>query len=299
MNKATPTLERGPRPIQGRSQRIWLVVAIVIEVIWLGILAWLAIQATRGNAFAQDPDASIAADEKSMVQEAYLATYQGWSSDEVLLQDELQRTFLAACRERDPRIPAARCNWLLLNLRKAGQLPGDVTRRRDDATGEFQHIAEIAARFVQDKRGLNTDRVLCDPTARAEFDALALEIAPDVDPYLVRKAALGLRKARRLRPELIIRVADWGRRVAEFPASELHQHPDRIPELPGVYIFRDATGYLYVGEALHLRSRLVSHLRQSDRESLAGYLAEQGLETSSITVEIHSFPADSRARESM
>jgi hypothetical protein len=40
---------------------------------------------------------------------------------------------------------------------------------------------------------------------------------------------------------------------------------------------------------------LKSHLDESDRKSLANYLREQGVE--SISIEIHSFPADSRMKD--
>jgi len=44
-----------------------------------------------------------------------------------------------------------------------------------------------------------------------------------------------------------------------------------------------------------LRNRLKTHLDESDRKSLANYLKEKGVE--SITIEIHSFDPQSRAKE--
>ena len=103
---------------------------------------------------------------------------------------------------------------------------------------------------------------------------MAGRLADDIEPYLLRKAALGLRKARRLRPEWVVRVADWGRQVATYSLSELRASPDKVLAQPGVYLFYDSTGYLYIGEAANLRQRLQQHLANSDRPSLADYLQQ-------------------------
>ena len=119
-------------------------------------------------------------------------------------------------------------------------------------------------------------------------------LAADVEPYLMRKAAFGLRKNRRLVPELIVRIADWDRKISVHRAAVLSADPTIIPATPGIYIFRDRTGYLYIGESKDLRQRLTQHLHDSDRQSLANYLRRSGIEQA--TVEIHAFPKDSRAR---
>jgi excinuclease UvrABC nuclease subunit len=105
--------------------------------------------------------------------------------------------------------------------------------------------------------------------------------------YQLRKAALGLRKARKLQPELIKRVANWKTEVLEYDAESLASELDLIPRKPGIYIFRDATGYLYIGEAGNLRLRVAQHLDHSDRRALAHYFWEAGL--SGIVVELHAF----------
>ena len=63
--------------------------------------------------------------------------------------------------------------------------------------------------------------------------------------------------------------------------------------LPGVYIFRDSTGYLYIGQSNNLRTRLTKHLSGSDRKALAKYLGEQDLDR--ITLEMHVFGPGSPA----
>ena len=233
---------------------------------------------------------------REVVREAFLTARDGWSTDEVLLNDALNRRFLDECRKRLPEADPTHCNWALLNLRKSGALRGvRTTKRRHDRHDDYWHAAEIAARFLQDKYELSIDRVLCCPQLREEFDRVARSVAPDVEPYRLRKAALGLRKARRLRPELVVRIADWDRRVLTFPAEQVVKNPDLVPEAPGVYIFRDRTGYLYIGESSDLRRRVAKHLDHSDRKSLARYLWKNGL--AGVTVEVHAFDPTSKAKE--
>lgn len=230
-----------------------------------------------------------------IVQEAFAATHDGWSADEVILNDTLNTQFIQHCHNRLPDACATHCNWALMNLRKAGKLKTKATKRRNDRHDEYLHAAEIAARFLHDKHELTIDRVLCSAEYRREFDGVAQSVAPGVSAYLLRKAALGLRKARRLRPELVLRVADWGKQVLTLPAAQIVKNPDVVPDQPGIYVFRDPTGYLYVGESSSLRIRVAKHLDHSDRKSLAHYLWQTGV--GQITVELHAFDPDSKARE--
>ena len=230
------------------------------------------------------------------VRQAFSETHDGWSSDEVLLKDELNKKFLEKCQELFQGADPTHCNWALLNQRKAGHLKGiATTRRRRDQHDDYLYAAEIAARTVQDKHELSIDRVLCSPPLRREFDDLAASVAPEVSPYLLRKAAFGLRKARQLRPELVARVADWNRQVRTYSAEQILAEPDRVSAGPGIYIFRDQSGYLYIGESSNLRERVTKHLDHSDRKSLAHYLWQHGVQD--ITVEMHVFDANSKARE--
>src|SRR5262249_2292328 len=142
---------------------------------------------------------------------------------------------------------------------------------------------------------LTIDRVLCDPKTRVEFDTVAQSISSETSAYRLRKAALKLRKNRQLKPELIKKIANWGVRVEAYPAERLLADFDLIPRLPGVYIIRDKTGYLYIGEAGNLRGRVEKHLDHSDRKSVAHYLWQNGFDD--LSVEIHSFRADSDGRK--
>jgi len=242
-----------------------------------------------------DLDAATRREVKDVARLAYVLVHDGWSTDEVLLQDELNAKYLAECGKRMPDVRAFDFNWALLNLRKAGELR-DVrsTKRRRDRHDEYLHAAEIAARFLEDRYKVNTDRVMCEPELRAEYDKVTKAIVPDVESYLLRKASFTLRKSRRLKPELVSRDVDWKEQIVVFPASEIAETPELIPNGPGVYIFRDETGYLYIGESSKLRDRLKKHLDNSDRQSLASYLKAEGIE--GIVIEVHAFDPDSAAR---
>ena len=236
-----------------------------------------------------------------VVRAAFTQTHDGWSVDEVLVRDGLNAKFVARCQSLWPSLTRRECNWRMLNQRKRGGFPTATRRmaRQDDSADRA--AAEIAARTLEDFTGLNIDRVLCDPDARREFDELAHQLAPRAPLDRLRRTALGLRKERRLQPELLIRVADWERRVLVLSVAELVARPSLIPREPGVYLFFDATGYLYIGEAANIRQRLREHLGGSDRHNLAYYLAQQGLtKESGVYVEVHSFAVDSPAnRRSM
>ncbi len=226
---------------------------------------------------------------------AFLEVHDGRSTDDVVIDPDLNARFLARCCELNPGVDARESNWTLMNLRKASGLGKVTTKKVTLNHSEYVHASQIAARLMEDKFQLTVDRVLCDPESRREFDKIALQIAPDVTVYRLRKAALGLRKAHRLKPEIIKRVAKWGRAILEFPAESLLADPDKIPRHPGVYLFRDDSGYLYIGEAGNLRTRVPNHLDHSDRKALAHYFWEQGV--TKIIVELHAFEPNSDARQ--
>lgn len=230
-----------------------------------------------------------------VVTTAFQEVHDGWSTDEVVLKDDLNQKFLAKCKEKLPEEPPADFNWTLLNLRKAGKLGSVTTKRARQDHDDYQHAAEIAARYLQDKYDQTIDRLLCDPERRTEFDKAASVITPDVEPYRLRKAAFGLRKARQLQPELVVRAVDWNREIITLPAADIVANGKLVPDAPGVYIFRDASGYLYVGESSSLKQRVNQHLDESDRKSLAHYLKEKG--NRDITVELHVFGKDTPAKE--
>jgi predicted GIY-YIG superfamily endonuclease len=231
---------------------------------------------------------------REVVRDAFLATHRGYSTDDVVICDKLNEQFIFLCKSRLPHIADKEFNWALINLRKRGQLGAVATHKERVNYEDFLHASEISARFLYDKYGVNTDRAFCDPQLRREFDNIAVSISPGINPYLLRKGALRLRKARQLKPELVPRIVDWRTDVLDFPAQKVAENPEVIPQKPGVYIFRDTSGYLYIGESENLYLRVKKHLDHSDRKSLARYFWSNELRT--VIVEIHVFDPNSNAR---
>ena len=88
-------------------------------------------------------------------------------------------------------------------------------------------------------------------------------------------------------------MTDWQRTIREAPLAELRDALGTVSEGPGIYIFRDATGYLYIGQAANLRERMKQHLLDSDRVALAKYIAAS--DPNAIRIELHEFDANSPA----
>jgi len=231
---------------------------------------------------------------REIVGQAFIAVHDGRSTDDVVIDPQLNANFLTECTRLSPEISQFDANWTLLNLRKSSSLGSVTTTSRRLQHKDYQHASQIAARLLEDRFQLTVDRILCDPSRRNQFDDIALSIAPDVSIYALRKSALGLRKSRRLRPEIVKRVASWDCEIFTFDAEDLLKDLNQIPRKPGIYLFRDHTGYLYIGEAGSLRVRVAKHLDHSDRKALAHYFWQQGI--SQIVVELHAFDPKSEAR---
>lgn len=247
-----------------------------------------------------DPFANWSSQEKkkleSFVDSAFSETHQGFSADELLLDDRLRMKFVAMCQQSDLDATEFQYCWALLNLRKAGKLSKKSTKRRPAADLEsILPLAESAARSIQDEHNVSTDKMIAHPELRKQFDDLILNLNSDADVYAYRKAAFRLRKTRKLKPELIVRVADWNKVVSRKLASEFAENLGSVPAKPGVYLFFDQSGYLYIGEAKNLRDRLKQHLDESDRASLANYFKQNKL--SKIQIEIHAFDPQSDGRK--
>ncbi|MEQ1826825.1 MAG: GIY-YIG nuclease family protein [Pirellula sp.] len=228
---------------------------------------------------------------------AFEKASDGWSVDELLLQDELRANFMHQCALQETllqkKFSDKQLFERLVQIRKAGKLPLKSTQRSRADLEAWHPIAEIASRQMVDKYNLNVDQWLVDPDALKRFDQLALEIDANADGYAVRKAALQLRKSRRLQPELLARVVDWKRTIQSMSVSQAEAALLSLPTNPGVYIFRDESGYLYIGQSNNLKTRLTKHLDRSDRKSLSSYLkSKQGDE---ITLELHIFEEGSPA----
>lgn len=230
------------------------------------------------------------------IRESFEKVHEGFSSDELIVDDRLFSAFMVELG-MDPQDASSNATQnaaalMLLKLRKSGKLNVKTVRSRREDVSEIIDTAEIAIRTVLDRHGVSIDQVLCDPELRLELQSEAETISPGVVPRLVRKAVLKLRKVRRLRPELVLRVAQWQTEVRTESVADLVL--EAVPESPGIYLFRSDEGYLYVGEAKNLRERMQQHLVGSHNSGLAGVLANQ---RDSLTLELHIFGKDSPGKQ--
>lgn len=205
---------------------------------------------------------------------AFEAVHAENSVDRVIADPRLNTAFVEECQRQGLDAAAATFNRALLNLRKAGSLRGLKSRSaplgNDDS---YRFAAEMAARHMERRDGVTLDDILCDPALAAEFDRLAACISPGFTPLQYRWSALNLRKARRLPPELLARVAP-PQQILSLPVREVDL--DSVPPKQGLYLFFTGNECLYVGEAENLRNRVAKHLDHSDNKGLARWLWDQG-----------------------
>lgn len=137
------------------------------------------------------------------VMRAFFSIHKGNSTEDVIINDSLRGAFLKACDDELDKLGLSRhtefdYNWTLESLRKQGKLGGVFNRNKrrasfvDDA--DFRLAKEAAEKIMDTTLRNEIDRVMCDPRLRLKFDEKARKIAPGVNIYLVRKAALNYRK---------------------------------------------------------------------------------------------------------
>jgi site-specific DNA-methyltransferase (adenine-specific) len=157
------------------------------------------------SAFARIQDGPVRRDNafENAVIRAFFSSHEGESTEEVIINDSLRDAFLKACdaelaklhlsprEERD-------YNWALETLRKEGKLGGVFNRRKRRIASvkdaDFKLAKEAAKTIMSARLTKDIDRVMCDPDLRKQFDEESRKVAPGIDPYLVRKAALNYRK---------------------------------------------------------------------------------------------------------
>ncbi len=232
---------------------------------------------------------------KALVRNAFLAVRNSFSPGRVVADPDLNKLYIAECRRLGLADSTKSLNQQLLNLRKASDLKGlprscRTTLRNQD---EYRFATEIAARHLERQKGVTVDEIICDPDLVQKFDAIATSLAPGFTPFQYRWAALNLRKAKKLKPELLSRVAP-----AEKISLGLVTNLDviSISSRQGLYIFYDPESKqtLYVGEATNLRKRLEKHLDHSDNKSLARWLWEHGF--TKLYLEVHLLPRSTSTR---
>ena len=139
------------------------------------------------SAAADWPAGSVPSREmQTLVARVFAEVHDGWSVDEVLLQDDRRQRFLAACQaelqsidrldDDRPTQEDTLCRALLHVRKLGGRLP-KATQRAERPPAErmvaWQVAAEIAGRRLWDQQMRHTDALLEDHQARALFDEFA------------------------------------------------------------------------------------------------------------------------------
>src|SRR5262249_16208762 len=93
-------------------------------------------------------------DSETPITLAYLASREGFSSDQLLADPELNAAFVSACARKGASGTPFDWNRALLRLRKVGRLPKVDIRRRsltDEQIDPFSFASEIAWRQIESK----------------------------------------------------------------------------------------------------------------------------------------------------
>jgi len=148
---------------------------------------------------------------ETAVMRAFFSIHEGESTEEVIINDSLRNAFIKACDDELTRMGLRRrkefdYNWTLETLRKKGKLGGVFNRERRRTShvkdSNFKRAKDVVVKIMDAGLPKDVDRIMCDPDLRREFDEKTKRIAPGIDLYLVRKAALNCRKKGRHKNKL-------------------------------------------------------------------------------------------------
>ena len=191
--------------------------------------------------------------------DAYQGTCDGYSTDHLLCEPDLNARFADACRVKSLPGDVRTWNRLLLRLRKAGKLSrtGSKHQRLSYADMDsYSGASEISMQLVSQDFGLTLDEILCDPNVAETFDRLADELSGGFTPFEYRWAAMSIRKrARKAKALAVGHCQDWLNR--KLPRSTpLYRGTSRRFDRAGVYIVSQPGQILYVGETCNVKARI-------------------------------------------
>jgi len=218
--------------------------------------------------------------EFAMIAQAYLESRDGYSTDRVIADPELDKRFLHRCRELGAVGTDYEINWKLMSARKNSYLKDmpktrKYTPRRID---DFEYASEIALAHVcrvfarQYPEGISLDRIICDPVIAAEFDKFADAISPGFLPLEYRWAAFGVRKA----------AGRYKKQAAKAKLPTFDRlgvtksiKASKIPAKSGIYIFRNEDDSIFIGETEDLRNRIERHFECSESQGIPDWVYHQ------------------------
>jgi len=202
------------------------------------------------------------------VVESYSKAGDGFPADYILCDKDLNKKFIKACLKRGIGGNAIVWNRLMLQLRKAGKLPGS-SRRPPVVSAEelnrYGFASEVAWRLISDDfrtpegASVSLDDILCCPDSAEYFDQIAFEYGPQaetVSSIQYRRAALSIRKmAKNVRAEAANNYRSWARKkLTRIDPVDL----DRSSQLEntGVFLLTRQDVGIFAGEATNLKVHL-------------------------------------------
>ena len=196
---------------------------------------------------------------ESGVTSAYSVTHDGFSTDYLLANPELNAGFVAECNHLGIPGDAVIWNQTLLRLRKNDRLPR-LTKRRHRITlremDPYSFASEVALLQVTVSCDLSVDDILCDPDLAANFDEIAERFSPGYTSFQYRWGALALRKRAMRSKRAAERFVGWLEETlpTAVPVAKLQRAGNVAP---GVYalVGRDDLN-LYVGDTFNLADRI-------------------------------------------
>lgn len=209
---------------------------------------------------------NLAGEKIGKIMQAFLEVRDVYSADKVIADPDLDRKFLRCCRELGLSGTDFELNWKLMNARKAGNLSGlsDLIKTKPYRLGkvidDFEYASELAVRYMQQRKDVSLDQIICDPELAEEFDTYATRLAPGFLPLQYRWAAFGLRKAGRLGKKVdqigkLPELESFGR----VRGIEL----GKIPDIGGLYLFSSQEKPIFASQTENLRHRLERHIKVS------------------------------------
>jgi len=199
---------------------------------------------------------------------AFMATSNGFASDRVIADPELNERFLQQCRQFGLSGQPFDWNWRLMNLRKAGQLKGlpkpKTTKLTVEEIDDYSYACEIGLREWRD-RGKSLDQVLCDPEEARRFDQYVQSmISKRISSFKIRWIAFHIRKR-------AYRYKNYGYKLTArqpLPKSRCPVYSLALSDLPqtrGLYWLEGPDKNLYVGETRNLQRRFQLQFESSSR----------------------------------
>lgn len=209
---------------------------------------------------------NLAGEKIGKIMQAFLEVRDVYSADKVIADPDLDRKFLRCCRELGLSGTDFELNWKLMNSRKAGNLSGlsDLIKTKPYRLGkvidDFEYASELAVRYMQQRKDVSLDQIICDPELAEEFDTYATRLAPGFLPLQYRWAAFGLRKAGRLGKKVD--------QIGELPELESFGRVrglelGKIPDIGGLYLFSSQEKPIFASQTENLRHRLERHIKVS------------------------------------